>query len=348
MKNKISNKKKFFSKLFVKLIRKFGYEIIDQANLEIPEINKNINENLSKSGSKSISIPLGTTSIKNKINSFTIIIRSYTFGDVDDKKVMLDQNKQRIYEFPKIEYTLRTIKSIIRSCEYSKEFFKDLDIKIIITDDKSSQDNLNKIKSLLDSTSLETQIINLEENEFENEIKSKDINGKDISKNMTSNMRNILKSIQISQKESSDLFYFLEDDYIHASHAITEILFTYEKLSSQLNRELFLCPADYPYLYTNIEESKILIGNKSHWRTVKESLITFVTSKKMINTYLDELKSIGQLRNHPMEQKLHEIYKKEYCLSPIPSLAMHATNINSIYGLPPNFDWKKIWEENEM
>ena len=348
MKNKISNKKNFFSKLFVKLIRKFGYEIIDQANLEIPETNKNFNDILSKSGSKSITIPLGTTNIKNKINSFTIIIRSYTFGDVSDKKVMLDQSKQRIYEFPKVEYTLRTIKSIIRSCEYSKEFFKDLDIKIIITDDKSSKDNLNKIKKLLDTTTLKTQIISLKENEFENEIKSKDINGKDISKNMNSNMRNILKSIQISQEENSDLFYFLEDDYIHAIHAITEILFTYEKLSSQLDRELFLCPADYPYLYSNIEDTKILIGNKSHWRTVKESLITFVTSRSMINKYLDNLKSIGQLRNHPMERKLHEIYEKEYCLSPIPSLAMHATNINSIYGLPPNFNWKKIWEENKL
>ena len=348
MKNKTSNKKNFFSKLVVKLIRKFGYEIIDQAHLEIPGINKNINDSLSKSGSKSITIPLGTTSIKNKINSFTIIVRSYTFEDLNDNKVMLDQSKQRIYEFPKIEYTLRTIKSIIKSCEYSKKFFKDLDIKIIITDDKSSKDNLDKIKNLLDSTSLKTQIINLKESEFENEIKSKDINGKDISKNMTSNMRNILKSIQISQQENSDLFYFLEDDYIHTNNAITEILFTYEKLSSQLDRELFLCPADYPYLYSNIEESKILIGNKSHWRTVKESLITFVTSKNMINKYLDDLKSIGQLRNHPMEKKLHEIYEKEYCLSPIPSLAMHATNINSIYGLPPNFDWTKIWEETEL
>jgi len=25
---------------------------------------------------------------------------------------------------------------------------------------------------------------------------------------------------------------------------------------------------------------------------------------------------------------------------------MHCTNINSVFGLPPNFDWKKIWEEN--
>ena len=42
----------------------------------------------------------------------------------------------------------------------------------------------------------------------------------------------------------------------------------------------------------------------------------------------------------------YEIYKKEYCLSPIPSLAMHCTYINSAYGIPPNFEWKKIWDEN--
>ena len=47
---------------------------------------------------------------------------------------------------------------------------------------------------------------------------------------------------------------------------------------------------------------------------------------------------MDQLRHHPMEQKLHEIYEKEYCLSPIPSLAMHSTNINSAYGVPPNVD----------
>ena len=79
---------------------------------------------------------------------------------------------------------------------------------------------------------------------------------------------------------------------------------------------------------------------------INESLITFLTSKKMILKYLDVLKSMGSTRHHPMELKLHEIYQKEYCLSPIPSLAMHATNVNTIYGLPPNFDWKKIWDDN--
>ena len=73
-----------------------------------------------------------------------------------------------------------------------------------------------------------------------------------------------------------------------------------------------------------------------------------MTSRQMILKYWDELKLMCTLRHHPMEKSLHKIYEKEYCLSPIPSLAMHCTNINSIYGIPPNFRWKKIWEENKL
>ena len=52
--------------------------------------------------------------------------------------------------------------------------------------------------------------------------------------------------------------------------------------------------------------------------------------------------------NLPFEKPLHEIYSKQYCLSPIPSLAMHCTNINSIYGLSPVIEWKRLWDENEV
>ena len=346
MKNKIfSQKKSFLNKFFIKLIRKFGYEVIDQANLSIPSKNIDINENLSESGKLSINIPLGKTEITRKVKSLTIIIRSYTFGDVDDDKVMLDQNKKRIFDLPKIEYTLRTIKSVIKSSELAKKYFKDMEIKIIITDDKSKEENLMKINQILKASNLKTEVINLKENEFTDQIKTVDIEGKNISNNMISNMKNLYKSIEIAETQDSDLFYFLEDDYIHKKEAITEMLFTYEKVSSQLNQELFLCPADYPYLYSSIDNSKIFFGNMSHWRSVNESLLTFLTSKKMIKKYLAQFKLMSTVRHHPMELKLHEIYQKEYCLSPIPSLAMHATNINSTYGLPPNFDWKKIWNE---
>ena len=109
-----------------------------------------------------------------------------------------------------------------------------------------------------------------------------------------------------------------------------------------------MCPADYPYLYSNIDKTSVFFGNMRHWRQVNETLITFLTSKKMLLKYMKNLNEMCTKRHHPMEKKLHEIYEKEICLSPIPSLSMHCTNINSIYGIPPNFDWKKVWEDNEV
>ena len=342
------NKKSFFKRLFIQCCRKLGYEIIDQNDLFLPTSNLFANQNLSKQNHYSINIPLGKVEIKRKVEDLTIIVRSYTSTEVNRSEVMLDQNKERVFNNPKIEYTLRTINSLIKSCNHAIENFKNIKINLIVTDDNSSKDNLNQIRSLLAKTKFKNNLVSLKSNEFEDLIKKKDVNGKEISKAMTSNMRNILKSIFLTKTDVGDLVYFVEDDYIHEENAISEMLYTYEKISTQIGRELFLCPADYPYLYRNLEKTNIFIGNQRHWRTVKETLITFLTSKKMILKYLDDLITLGTIRHHPMEKKLHDIYQKELCLSPIPSLAMHATNVNSSYGIPPNFDWINNWENNKI
>ena len=339
----------FLKKIFIKFCRKLGFEIIDQNDLFLPTLNLFANQNISKSNHYSINIPLGKVITKRKVNDLTIIVRAYTSAEVNRSKIMLDQNKDRIFKNPKVEYTLRTINSLINSCNHALLHFKKINFNLIITDDNSSETNLTKIKSLLTKAKFKSQLISLKKNEFDDLIKKHDINGKEISNAMISNMRNILKSIFLARDDASDLVYFVEDDYIHEPNAITEMLFTYEKICSQINNEIFLCPADYPYLYKKIDEkTNIFIGNQRHWRTVKETLITFLTSKKMIIKYFDELKAMATVRHHPMEKKLHDIYNKELCLSPIPSLAMHATNINSSYGIPPNFDWKKNWENNKI
>ena len=126
------------------------------------------------------------------------------------------------------------------------------------------------------------------------------------------------------------------------------MILAYERISSQVNREFFLCPADYPYLYTKLDPTNIFLGSSKHWRRVDETLCTFLTSKIILQKYWKKLVSMCQYEHYPFEQPLHEIYKKEYCLSPIPSLAMHCTNINSAYGLSPNIDWKKAWDESEL
>ena len=108
-----------------------------------------------------------------------------------------------------------------------------------------------------------------------------------------------------------------------------------------------MCPSDYPYLYTKIDTTNIFLGANKHWRKIDESLCTFCTSKILIEKHWAKFISMCEFEHYPFEQPLHDIYKLEYCLSPIPSLALHVTNVNSIFGLSPNIDWKNLWEENK-
>ena len=113
-----------------------------------------------------------------------------------------------------------------------------------------------------------------------------------------------------------------------------------------MEKRNFPLPADYPYLYAKNNYTKIFLGHKNHWRLVNESLVTFMTSKEIVNTYLDKFMKMATKWEDPWEAPLHKIYEKVPCLSPIPSLSMHCANINSEYGLPPNINWKKIWDES--
>ena len=40
--------------------------------------------------------------------------------------------------------------------------------------------------------------------------------------------------------------------------------------------------------------------------------------------------------------------KNPLCISPIPSLAIHCANINSIFGISPNVDWKKFGKKMKI
>ena len=92
-------------KIFIKLARLFGYEIIDQNNFISPTLNKDLNEDLSIINEKSIILPLGNVKITRKINSLLIILRMNT-----EVKIW-DQTKKRLFEQPKIEYSIRSINS---------------------------------------------------------------------------------------------------------------------------------------------------------------------------------------------------------------------------------------------
>ena len=331
----------FFKKIFIKICRIFGYEIIDQSNFSVPTQEKKLDENLNIQGKKSITLPLGETRISRKVSALTVIFRSCTSVN------MLTQNKKRLFDKNKSEYTFRSLNSIIKSLNQAKAALPKIEFDIIVIDHNSEKNDIEQMKKQLDKSNLKNSIISLNVNEFVNNIKSINARNEKVTENQISNMSNIHKSLLVAKDQCNDLVYFVEDDYLHQLDSIYEMIFTYERISSQMNRELFICPTDYPYLYTKVDTTNIFLGSSKHWRKVEETLCTFLTSKIILQKYWKKFISMCQFEHYPFEQPLHDIYKSEYCLSPIPSLALHCTNINSVFGLSPNMNWKKVWEENK-
>ncbi len=333
-------KKNFLKKIFIKICRIFGYEIIDQSSFYVPTQEKNLGENLNIPGKKSITLPLGEVKISRKVSELTIIFRSCTNIN------MLTQNKKRLFDQDKSEYTFRSLNSIISSLNQARITFPKIKFNIVIVDYNSKKKDLEQIKKQLEKSNFRNSMISLNINEFINNIKKVNSKNEKVTENQISNMSNIHKSLLLGKNQCNDLIYFVEDDYLHQLDSINEMIFTYERISSQINKELILCPADYPYLYSKIEPTNIFLGANKHWRKIDETLCTFLTSKILLVKHWEKFVSMCQFEHYPFEQPLHDIYKIEYCLSPIPSLALHCTNINSIFGVSPNIDWKKIWDEN--
>ena len=335
-----SKKNNLFKKFFIKICRFFGVELIDQSNFSIPTSNKSMDDTLSVPGKKSITLPMGKIDITRPVKSLNIILR--TCMSVN----MLTQSKKRIFEKDKEEYTKRTLISLVNSVDYAKDFFKDVKFKIHIIDHNSSKNQIDDIRIILEKSNLNFEILNLRFEEFSKFIENINEEKKEVTKNQKSNMSNIHQSLILSKEVSEDLTYFVEDDYIHEKNSLAEMLFTYEKIATLTKKELIICPTDYPYLYNQSENTKIFLGDKKHWRQIDQTLCTFLTSKEIIEKYWDQITSMCKFEHYPFEKPLHNIYKKELCISPIPSLAIHFTNINSIYGLSPNINWKRLWDEN--
>ena len=330
-----SKKTNLFKKIFIKICRIAGFEIIDQSDFSSPTLEKELNDTLSIQGKKSITIPLGQIDIKNKVTSLKIILRTCT------SELIMDQNKRRIFGEEKNEYTFRTLRSLIKSINKASSKFKNIRFDLLVTDTNSSNHDINKIKEILNLTKIKNKLISINLEEFENIIKP------DYSKAKFANMANFYNSLMVAKKEDADIIYFVEDDYLHKEETITEMIFAYEKLSTIFSKELVLLPTDYPYLYSKDDTTKIYLGEKYHWRLVSESLVTFMTSRKIIEENYSNLEKMGIEWTDPWEKPLHEIYNSYPCLSPIPSLAVHCANINSIFGVSPFINLKKLWNDNE-
>ena len=100
----------------------------------------------------------------------------------------------------------------------------------------------------------------------------------------------------------------------------------------------------------NVDNDELKLLEKAQKIIDEDGDLTLITNefdKKTLKKFWSYYEDMFLNNYDPYEKPLHELYKNINCFSPMPSLSIHLTNINSIYGLSPLKDWLKIWEKNK-
>lgn len=331
------NKNNAIQKFLIKLIRKLGFEVIEQSNLYLPGKNKFYNNNISNINENNTILPLGKIEITRKVKNLLIIFRSFT-----KENKQLSVGKKRIFEFEKKEYTKRCLNSICKSIKNAKSELPNINFLLKVIDDNSDKETLEELIQILNKYNIKSSIENLDIGQFKDK---QNFNNND---RMIAHNAHLYKSKEMAKSLDYDLIYFVEDDYLHLENAISEMLYAFEKFSTIYKQDVILCPADYPYLYQQNLKSNILIGKEKYWRTVDQTLCTYLISKDLLVRYWEKYIEMVTNNYDPYEKPLHHIYSERICLSPIPSLSIHLTNLNTVYGLSPLIDWKEIWNKSKV
>ena len=303
-----------FKRLMLKLLNVYA---LDRETLNLVNPNyKNVGKNLFKVNNESIILSNGHLKFKRKIKSLDIFFRY-----APDNLMWNSTNrwKRIIPDISKKDLILTSLNSLKKSVI---KFLSNnqVTISINLISDSSGKNFDDQIIKLLYNDSIK---INL--------VKSK----------ISGNRGSYLECCDQAEN-SEDLIFFIEDDYIFEKDCIEEMIITYSRLSTIFSNDIFLCPSDYPFFYDSEYKTSLFIGKNYKWRTVEETLLTFMMSKKLLEKHKKNIRLVGEKENIPFEKPLHDIYKETPCLSPVNSLSYHISRDHPA----TTEDWYKLWKNN--
>ena len=223
-------------------------------------------------------------------------------------------NKPRYIDVPKKDLIIGCLSSLINSTNRVKNH----SIHFTILDDNSTPKLIQSINSIFLHSHHSWQLIQLKEKGF----------------NHSGYMQFLT-----CRNSDADLVYSVEDDYLHCTEAIQEMIFTYEYLKSyyRLEKELCLFPFDNPEDYepNQIYPGRVFRTPTRHWKEGTWTTFTMMTTPQVfqhhwkifeklslqykpvaigdnIDELVDEGSTIGNIwKNHVIR------------VNPIPSLTLH-------------------------
>ena len=237
--------------------------------------------------------------------------------------------RTRYCNLPKNEIVLGCTQSLINAIKQSK-----YQVKLVVMDDHSSEYTVNELQNKLQTSGVDYEFIQLEEQGYNYSAHQQWLRCRD---------------------SQADLVYSVEDDYLHAPTAIEEMVASYELFSDRLKRtDIVLYPFDEPSEYNPPNRNDFIVhGSHRHWRTGIFTTNVIMTTPKLFKDNWDlfevlALKYNGDYLNPRTEHyeesnTIWKIWQNNQAVSfnPIPSLALH---LQFEQQLDPFIDWKKWWD----
>lgn len=235
----------------------------------------------------------------------------------------------RVFAIHGSRYVEKTKREIIQTCISSLvnsiNQVRDHNIRLFVLDDHSSPEVLDDLNNILSQCQFPATLINVDDG--------------------TGPSHTCYRVYDLVEREATDLWYHIEDDYLHYPEAIQDMLDTVNKFEEDTGSMIAINPHDDIWRYTReIYHSILLLGPYRHYRTVLHTTYTCLASRAIYDRYRNHFQDAAQwILRKGENETINQVWAKDDVMlfSPIPSLALH---LMEEAGKDPYIDWAALWD----
>lgn len=237
--------------------------------------------------------------------------------------------RERYHGLTKQGLIVGCLKSLVKSIQSTKN----IDARLTVLDDHSSDETLDKIQDIVSPLLDRQSLVRLEGRGYNNSAHEQWL---------------------LCRDSQADLFYSVEDDYLHCTTAIQEMVDSFNIFCDRLKRDdVVIYPFDEPSEYNPPSRTDFIVhGSARHWRTGIFTTNVIMSRPKLLKEYWElfevlALKYNGDYLNPRTEhyEESNTIWQiwannKAIRFNPIPSLALH---MQFEQQRDPFIDWQEWW-----
>lgn len=150
------------------------------------------------------------------------------------------------------------------------------------------------------------------------------------------------------EEHATDLWYHVEDDYLHYPEAIQDMIDTVDEFEGKTGQHVAVNPHDDMWRYKyEIYPSFLMLGPYRHHRTVKHTTYTCLASRALYDKYKNHFQDVVTMTTNNEDwvenKSINLVWQKEdvALFSPIPTLALHLMDES---GKDQYIDVEALWD----